>query len=297
MTTDDMREIEAELNSYRSAVFLEDGTTECIDRTRERREKLLAMIRSKLPQAAGSQPICRGDFDVDLHNDGRGTVAGLHFTMKWKDSGEVTRFVPEQAVDMREIQMAVMNYGSHRFHDGRSGAGREHVQRTDAALDKAMNLIRQKLPPSDAEHERAVEAWHSVVLTWTDDGERYCISRGQLAEALRLMRARPAVNDQVEALQSWQDGVIVACGSLGLQPSEVVAHIENLRADRDATHDEMQQQRARAEAAGGLLRAAKEAGFWMSAALSDPSACREVKDAFGKVLDAIEGAERAGVKP
>lgn len=42
-----------------------------------------------------------------------------------------------------------------------------------------------------------------------------------------------------------------------------------------------------------LLRAVQGAGSWMSAALEDPKACPEIKDAFRRVLSALGNAEQA----
>lgn len=232
-TDDDMREIEAALDSYGEACFLEvgDGTTECIDRTKERRDKLLSLIRSKLPQAAGSQPICRGDFDVDLHNDGRGTVAGLHFTMKWKDNGKVTRFVPEQA---------------------------------------------------DAEHEQAVEAWSREMNNANNEGRPSLIDRLR-RDALRLMRARPAT--EVEAERDC----------LSTQCDYYKADLDAIRAMLPATDGVSTQDLVRdyVKAAGELLRAAKALSL---GAVPIEESCFVVGDLDG-LRAAIEGAERAGVKP
>ena len=198
MTTDDMREIEAALTVY-DAVG-EKATNQSASK------RFLALIRSKLPILSPDprRPPCP-------LADGRHRQGGWLCLPDDGQGREDDAVVPERAVDMREIQMAVMNYGSHRFHDGRSGAGREHVQRTDAALDKAMNLIRQKLPPSDAEHERAVEAWRQTIIKEIESlttfankpdsapqffGVLFGSLHFAITEGVRLMRARPAGNDK-----------------------------------------------------------------------------------------------------
>lgn len=82
--------------------------------------------------------------------------------------------------DMREIEDAVGTFGAMC-----------HARVADQvpARDRLLALIRQKLPQTDAEHERAVEAWldraHFV-------NGSYLVSGEDIDEALRLMRARPA---------------------------------------------------------------------------------------------------------
>ena len=107
--------------------------------------------------------------------------------------------------DMREIEAALSRFVTDAIYmdtqwltqrDSLLALIRSKLPQADAAVQKPTNPVT--VSSSDAEHERAVEAWRSVVLTWTDDGERYCISRGQLADALRLMRARPAVDKALD---------------------------------------------------------------------------------------------------
>lgn len=93
MTTDDkMREIEAALRDFLTWAMWPDGYPDGL------KAKLLATIRAAIAPPAGSHPLCRGEFDVTLHTDGTGLVAGMHFTIKWKKSGMVDRFVPEREV-------------------------------------------------------------------------------------------------------------------------------------------------------------------------------------------------------
>lgn len=58
---------------------------------------------------------------------------------------------------------------------------------------KLLALIRQKLPQTDAEHERAVEAWRLEATSYVREG-LYVLHDKDIDEALRLMRARPVAD-------------------------------------------------------------------------------------------------------
>lgn len=99
---DAMREIEAALDHYGMACIDEigDGTPECYERTNAAKGKLLALIRSKLPQPSDvrvvdpdhAPAIGRARFDFDW---GGSSVQALTITATESD-GTVTRFVPEK---------------------------------------------------------------------------------------------------------------------------------------------------------------------------------------------------------
>lgn len=155
--------------------------------------------------------------------------------------------------DMREIEAALTEF-----------AGNAIAMDTQwlPERDKLLALIRAKLPAADAEHEAKVEAW-----------ERR--TRDLLASSGLRVRATMIREDGTPTGEELDSPPLAYV----LMLSEAVAL---MRARPAATE--------RDTAAGELLLAAKAAGSWMSAALSDPSACSEVKEAFGKVLDAIEAS-------
>lgn len=147
--------------------------------------------------------------------------------------------------DMREIEAAldkIIGYAKQGlWEDG-----------SDRSL---LALIRQKLPQTDDEHERAVEAWHEEAMGCTYLGYKCLrvVSIAAIDDGVRLMRARPAIEPHTFT---------------GLP---------------DTTYEKLV---AKEKAAGDLLHAAK------AAVQSWPSGADEIN----ALRDAIEAAERAGVR-
>jgi len=152
-TDDDMREIEAALDEL--IALLEQAADRWPDVWEPRRERVLALIRQKLPKHIGDQ----GDHRIDIQTDGSGKAEGCTVYMTDKD-GKTTKFLPV----------------------------------TD-----------------DAEHERAAEAWHLRFREHTrhwnsEDGHSNWSGVGY--EALRLMRARPAIDKAAGELLRAAKGVV-----------------------------------------------------------------------------------------
>lgn len=169
---------------------------------------------------------------------------------------------------MREIEAALDDYAEACVQEFRSGVIAD-VRKAVEAKNVALALIRSKLPQPEAEHERAVEAWRGAMCRAIERLTKHANKRGEEAqffgelfgpvkemsdEALRLMRARP-------------------------QPAPHFADRVKIRSAIDECRKD--------EAAGELLRAAKEAWPWV---YGHPRQSDELWQAIAK-------AERAGIKP
>jgi len=200
---------------------------------------------------------------------------------------------------MREIEAALAHYAMACIDEIGDGTP-ECYERTNAVKGKLLALIRSKLPQPDAEHERAVEAWRDRAgwfRVWSETLKAwlYDIDCETFDEALRLMRARPA---------TCKDGLQVQRDKAA---AELLRAADELLRDTTPTNrdcfavcnyvvDDLRNaieaaKRARPasgkdEAAGELLRAAKEAWPWV---YGHPKQSDELWQAIAK-------AERAGIK-
>ena len=199
--------------------------------------------------------------------------------------------------DMREIEAAL-----DKFYQASAYMDTQWIPERD----KLLALIRAKLDArsvaTDAEHERAVEAWRDSSNEFTVctggyecSGEQHARWSAVRYEALRLMRARPA---------TCKDGLQVQRDKAA---AELLRAADELLRDTTPTNrdcfavcnyvvDDLRNaieaaKRARPasgkdEAAGELLRAAKEAWPWV---YGHPKQSDELWQAIAK-------AERAGIK-
>lgn len=160
--------------------------------------------------------------------------------------------------DMREIEAALDGYENA----ARTYRNDDEFKRSQKMRGDLLALIRQKLPKTDAEHERAVEAWilsvfgPSGVAVLGQNGVAR-ITAGDIDEALRLMRAR-TVDDKAADLERYGPAPTMHA----MEPSP--------------------------EWLGELLRAAKDAANWLLE-------CDQDGDAQ-KLYAAIEAAARSGVR-
>lgn len=200
--------------------------------------------------------------------------------------------------DMREIEAALDEFqdASERVYEaGHSLLAGEAIRIQKEARATLLALIRQKLPQNDAEHERAVEAWHLRFREHTrhwnsEDGHSNWSGVGY--EALRLMRARPVADKA--ALQRLREKVDAMASAEGIKLGEwrvldrVLDWIDEESSRPaiepytftglpDTTYEKLV---AKDKAAGELLRAAK------AAVQSWPSGADEIN----ALRDAIERA-------
>lgn len=245
----DMGEIEAALDEFHQAAA--DMDTQWIPE----RDKLLALIREKLaaarrePPPAGTRQITHGDFDVDLHNDGTGTVDGLHFTMTWKGSGRGGRMPPATCAKSLYI-----------LHD--------------KDIDEALRLMRARPAATDSAYAKLHKAAGQL---WA--GMQWSIDKGEIQPTTRLKCFMDILGALIEEVPEPEEPAATDTAAADLAKYGPAPTMADLTPSPEWL--------ARHEAAGELLRAAKEAYAWLVECDQD--------DEANKLWAAIEAAERAGI--
>lgn len=161
-----MREIEAALEHYAMACIDEigDGTPECYERTNAAKGKLLALIRSKLPQPDEPglpEKIAQDAFDRQEKAD----AAWLSEPLTERESAS-TKIAEKKLVswpgDVEQKDAGGWGEDDDRFR-------------------------------ANEKHERAVEACDKALMSTPIHGRNlYVVHGDDIDNALRLMRARPA---------------------------------------------------------------------------------------------------------